>query len=61
MSRTALHTRIREWEPFDRSTDRTIESAPSGAPLHHDVRLGYMFIPNTTGANEFQLLVKGGV
>jgi hypothetical protein len=38
---------------LDRSNDRI--SSVRRAALHQDVRLGYMFIPNTTGANEISI------
>jgi DNA-binding response OmpR family regulator len=52
-----LHTRNREWEPFDRSIDirigrlrRKVEPDPAGEPrCIRTVRsAGYMFIPNVT-------------
>lgn len=58
-----LHTRNREWEPFDRSIDirigrlrRKVEPDPAGEPrcIKTVRNAGYMFIPNVTesGARE---------
>lgn len=52
-----LHTRNREWEPFDRSIDirigrlrRKVEPDPAGEPrcIKTVRNAGYMFIPNVT-------------
>lgn len=52
----SMHTRHREWEPFDRSIDirigrlrRKVEPDPSGEPRRiRTVRnAGYMFIPGS--------------
>ena len=52
-----LHTRNREWEPFDRSIDirigrlrRKVEPDPTGEPrcIRTVRNAGYMFIPNVT-------------
>ena len=52
-----LHTRNREWEPFDRSIDirigrlrRKVEPDPAGEPrcIRTVRNAGYMFIPNVT-------------
>ena len=52
-----LHTRNREWEPFDRSIDirigrlrRKVEPDPTGEPrcIRTVRNAGYMFVPNTS-------------
>lgn len=51
-----MHTRRREWEPFDRSIDirigrlrRKVEADPAGEPrtIRTVRNAGYMFIPNS--------------